>query len=141
MQKNIEEYYRTYQKKSDPIIKKTYLELIKKSEDKSIGETQLLEVKERMTAIWEVIQERELKIKKYDPNKSIAPKKENTKNPFIDGGKAILIGVLVFVLSLGLLDFFDGNKIFLIGIIIGSFKILEGIITMAVGFYFKITNN
>lgn len=138
MEKNIETYYRTYQKKSDPLVLKSYYDLEKKAQDKTIMEAQLLENNNRLTAVKKVIEERNLFIKKHTPKSN---QKNNSNNAYKDAGKSLLIGILFIAISLGLMEMFDGNKIFLIGVIIGAFKILEGIITGAVGFFFNITQN
>ena len=138
MKENVEEYYKSYQKKSDLNIKNAYLELEKKSNETSQSIDQL-EIANRLTAIKKVIEERGLKIKKPVPK----IKKEDSNKTFegyIRGGfKSLIIGLALFGMSVGIMSYNDEYKIFLITIIIGGLMFLKGVIELSVGLYIRVS--
>jgi len=135
---NVEEYYKFYQKKSDPQIKDAYLELEKKSDD-STQSSDKIDIANRLTAIKKVIEERGLKIKKPVPK----IKKENSSQAFDDyiksGFKSLIIGLALFGISVGIMSYNDEYKIFLITIIIGGLMFLKGVIELSVGLYIRVS--
>lgn len=127
MEKQIEEYYKSYQKKSDPLIIQSYLELEKKSK-----ESNQLETSHRLTAIKKVIEERGLKLPKE--------KSDTAFNDYLKSGfKSLLIGIVLFILGLALINYFEGNFVFYLALIIGGFKFLQGVIELSVGLYIRVS--
>ncbi len=146
MDKYIEELYRGYQKKADSIILKTHNKLLDEKEVDTLSEYELVSIDNKLKAIKEVIKERNLKVKKRTPRtqqtNSEADAGHNLKSneAFQDGVKAFVIGIACFAISLVLMSSFGGNKIFLIGVLFGAFKLMQGIITMAISFYVNYNN-
>lgn len=144
MDKYIEELYRDYQKKADSIILKTYNKLLDEKEVGTLSEYELVSIDNKLKAIKEVIKERDLKVKKRTPKKpnsyTDAGHDLKSNEAFQDGVKAFVIGIACFAISLVLMNSFGGNKIFLIGVLIGAFKLMQGIITMAISFYVNFNN-
>lgn len=143
MEENIAEHYKLYQKNADPLIKETYFKLLKKSEDKTIGKEELSELSNRLTALKEVIKERNLDIN-LSAAQNISEQEEKTNTAFNqyirDGFKSLFIGIGVFGLSLALISSFQGHTFLYFGLIIGGFKFLQGVIELCVGLYVRVSH-
>ena len=143
MEKNIAELYRLYQKNSDTLILETYSDLLKKSEDKNIGNDEKSDIINRLTAIQEVIQERKLDIKQLKLQAESEQKDKSNaafNNYLKDGFKSLIIGIGFFGISLALMSKFQGNTLLYIGMIIGGFKFIQGAIELAVGLYVRVSH-
>jgi len=135
MEKIIEEYYRDYQKNSDKLVLESYYKLMAKSHK---GDSK--KVNDRIIAIKKVIKERNLRVKEPTKSNPNISQKEKYNKGLKDAVKAFSIGVFIFIVCLYLMEIFDGNKLFLVGTIIGAIKILQGIITGGVVYFFKLTD-
>jgi len=140
MEKHIEKLYRGYQKKADSIVLKKHNSLLDEKDNDKLSEYELLVINNQLTAIKEVIKERNLKVKKRTSPKSKTETKADdghdlkSNEAFQSGLKAFLIGIAAFAISLWLMSIY-GYKVLLLGVLFGAIKLMQGIITMAISFY------
>lgn len=146
MDQNIEKYYKSYQKNSDSILIRTYFELEDKLELNTNSQEDLLDLKNRVIALKEVIKERELDMDRHIKVRSKSKNKQEQLDKTFDehireGFKAFLIGAVLFTVSLILLNRFDSKIIQLIGLIAGGLKMIQGFIILSIGLFVRVWYN
>lgn len=146
MDRNIETYYKSYQKNSDSILIRTYFELEDKLELTTNSQEDLLELKDQVIALKEVIKERNLDMDKHIRIRSKSKNKQEQLDKSFDehvkeGFKAFLIGAVIFSISLYFLNRFDSKIVQLIGLIVGGLKMIQGFIILSMGLVARVWFN
>ena len=132
MNKQIEELYKNYQKKSDSLILETHRKLTSISNDQNVNTEERQAANDRLSAIQEVIQERGLKVR--------VEKKSNVDfDTYINEGvKSFVIGLMISIISIALMYKFDKHIILLIALLFGGTKLIQGIIELGMGLFVRV---
>lgn len=133
MDKQVEQFYKSYQKNSDTSILQAHYILTSKLKDqKKLSATDLFDVNNQLTAIKEVIKERKLKVRQQG--------KDNIEfDAYMKSGfKSLVIGLVVSIVSIVLMSWTQRNTIFLLTLVIGGGKFIQGAIELGMGLFVRV---